>query len=141
MRYANHAERILQLLQPQVDGKVGMFSHALLATDLKRRGTTEVVIVGGTDEDGVDHEMADFVRVAHSIWRPDAVLAWGEPYDSPLWEGRTPGHAYVCRAQICTSPSSTTDEFVQALTGGARRKDANTTGSDGRSAADSDSAD
>lgn len=120
LRYANHAERILQLLEPQVDEKVGMFSNALLATDLKRRGTTEVVIVGGSDDDGVEHDMADFVRIAHSIWRPDSVLAWGEPYDSPLWENRTPGRAYVCKDQVCKSPATTTDEFVQALTGGAR---------------------
>ena len=124
-RYANQAERILQLLAPQVDDRVGMFSHALLASDLMRRGTTEVVIVGGTDDDGKEHDMADFVRVAQSIWRPDAVLAWGEPYDSPLWEKRTPGHAYVCRDQICKSPSTTTDEFVQALTGGALQQDTN----------------
>ncbi len=124
-RYTNHAERILQLLEPQVDDKVGMFSNALLATDLKRRGTTEVVIVGGTDDDGVEHDMADFVRVAQSIWRPDAVLAWGEPYDSPLWDDRTPGHAYVCKDQVCKAPATTTDEFVQALTGGALKHDAN----------------
>ena len=30
-------------------------------------------------------------------WRPDAVLAWGERYDSPLWDGRTDGLAYVCQ--------------------------------------------
>ncbi len=122
-RYTNHAERILQLLQPQVDDKVGMFSNALLATDLKRRGTTEVVIVGGTDDDGVEHDMAAFVRIAHSVWRPDVVLAWGEPYDSPLWHDRSPGQAYVCKDQVCKLPSTTTAEFVQALTGGPPRTD------------------
>ncbi|MFT6763106.1 MAG: hypothetical protein ACJAXA_001761, partial [Candidatus Aldehydirespiratoraceae bacterium] len=111
-RYSNHADRILALLTSQVDGKVGMFSNALLATDLKRRGTTEIVIVGDSD-----HDMSEFVRVAQSVWRPDAVLAWGEPYDSPLWEGRKPGFAYVCRDHVCAAPASTTEEFVQALTG------------------------
>ncbi|MEP1126199.1 MAG: thioredoxin domain-containing protein [Ilumatobacter sp.] len=130
LRYANHAERILQLLAPQVDDKVGMFSHALLAADLMRRGTTEVVIAGGTDGDGAEHDMADFVRVAHSIWRPDAVLAWGEPYDSPLWEDRTPGFAYVCKDHVCSAPSATTDEFVSALTGGALAKDTVTKAAD-----------
>ncbi|MGA9279645.1 thioredoxin domain-containing protein [Ilumatobacter sp.] len=117
LRYANHADRILHLLAGQLDDKVGQFSHAMLATDLARRGTTEIVIVGGEDDDGVEHDMSKFVRLAHSIWRPDAVLAWGEPYDSPLWEGRTPGRAYVCRDHTCAAPSTTTDEFVQALTG------------------------
>ncbi len=106
-RYANHADRILHLLAGQLDDKVGMFSNAMLATDLARRGTTEVVIVGGTDDEGVEHDMSDFVRIAHSIWRPDTVLAWGEPYDSPLWEGRTPGKAYVCRDHVCAAPATT----------------------------------
>ena len=116
-RYANHADRILHVLAGQLDDKVGMFSNAMLATDLARRGTTEVVIVGGTDDDGTEHDMSDFVRLAHSIWRPDTVIAWGEPYDSPLWEGRTAGRAYVCREHVCAAPATTTDEFVQALTG------------------------
>jgi uncharacterized protein YyaL (SSP411 family) len=88
-----------------------MFSHALLATDLRLRGTTEVVIVGD--------DMTEFVQIAQSIWRPDAVLAWGEPYDSPLWESRPAGHAYVCRDHVCAAPASTTEEFVTALTGRA----------------------
>ena len=116
-RYANHADRILHLVAGQMNDKVGMFSNAMLATDLARRGTTEVVIVGGEDADGTEHDMSTFVRTAHSIWRPDAVIAWGEPYDSPLWEGRSAGRAYVCRDHVCAAPSSTLGEFVQALTG------------------------
>ena len=116
-RYANHADRILHLLAGQMSDKVGMFSNAMLATDLARRGTTEVVIVGGDDDEGAEHDMSPFVRIAHSVWRPDAVIAWGEPYDSPLWEGRSAGRAYVCRDHVCAAPSSTVAEFVQALTG------------------------
>ena len=116
-RYANHADRILHMLAGQLDDKVGMFSNAMLATDLARRGTTEVVIVSGTDDDGNEHDMSEFVRIAHSIWRPDTVIAWGEPYDSPLWDGRTPGNAYVCRDHVCATPATTVNEFVQALAG------------------------
>ena len=136
LRYANHAERILQLLAPQVDDKVGKFSHALLAADLHRRGTTEIVIVDGTDDDGVEHDMADFVRIAHSIWRPDAVLAWGEAYDSPLWENRRPGLAYVCKDHVCAAPAATTHEFVAALTGGALTEDTVTSSGSGQTPAD-----
>ena len=117
LRYANQADRILQFIAPQVDSGVGMYSHALLAADLKRRGATQVAIVGGVDDEGVVHDMSDIVRIAHSIWRPDAVLAWGEPYESPIWEGRTPGHAYVCRDYVCAAPATTPEEFVKALTG------------------------
>ena len=42
-----------------------------------------------------------------SAWRPDVVLAWGEPYDSPLWEARVDGLAYVCRDYACQAPQDT----------------------------------
>ena len=87
-RYSHQADRILQLIKGLLGETVGGYSYALLAADLRRRGVTEVAIVG---------DRPDMVRLAHSIWRPDMVLAWGEPYDSPLWEGRSDGFAYVCR--------------------------------------------
>lgn len=37
------------------------------------------------------------------------MLAWGERYDSPLWEGRDDGRAYVCRSYTCQLP---TDEVA-----------------------------
>jgi len=107
-RYANHADRILQLLTPLLGDNPGMFSNALLAADLRRRGTTEVVIVG---------DRPDMVRLAQAIWRPDAVLAWGEPYDSPLWEGRSEGYAYVCRDYACELPRDSVEGLGEALTG------------------------
>ena len=36
---------------------------------------------------------------------PGRVLAWGERYDSPLWEGRADGAAYVCRDYACGLPA------------------------------------
>ena len=33
------------------------------------------------------------------------VLAWGEPYDSPLWASRRDGLAYVCQHYACQSPT------------------------------------
>ena len=85
-----------------------MFSNALLAADLRQRGVTEVAIVG---------DMPDFVRVAQSFWRPDVVLAWGERYDSPLWESRQDGFAYVCRDFVCAAPQDTLDGFAEQLVG------------------------
>ncbi len=35
------------------------------------------------------------------------MLAWGEPYDSPLWDGRRDGLAYVCRDYACQAPQDT----------------------------------
>ncbi len=107
-RYANQADRILQLLAAAVDKAPGQYSNAMVATDLRRRGLTEVVIVG---------DRPDLVRLAQSVWRPDTVLAWGEPYDSPLWEDRDDGFGYVCRNYACELPQDTLQGFAEALTG------------------------
>jgi hypothetical protein len=40
------------------------------------------------------------------------VIAWGEPYDSPLWDGRRDGFAYVCQNYTCQAPV----DSVEALT-------------------------
>src|SRR5690606_988684 len=45
-RYAHQADRILQLIGGVLDGPSGNYSNALVAADLRRRGLTEVVIVG-----------------------------------------------------------------------------------------------
>ncbi len=107
-RYANHADRILQLLGGVMEEQLTAHSNALIAADLRRRGTTEIAIVG---------DLPEFVRLAHSVWRPDAVLAWGERYDSPLWEGRTDGYAYVCRDFVCSAPQDDLDGFAEQLLG------------------------
>ena len=107
-RFANHADRILQLIGGILGDTVGLYSNALLAVDLRRRGLTEVAVVG---------DRPDLVRIAHTIWRPDTVLAWGEPYESPLWHGRADGFGYVCRDYACQTPQDTVEGFIEALTG------------------------
>ncbi|CAN5556113.1 thioredoxin domain-containing protein [soil metagenome] len=107
-RYANHADRILQLLASVVKKSPAAVSNALAAIEMRSRGLTEVAIVG---------ERPEMVRLAHLVWRPDAVLAWGEPYDSPLWAGRREGVAYVCRDYACEAPQVTVDGFFKQLTG------------------------
>jgi uncharacterized protein YyaL (SSP411 family) len=108
-RYANQADRILQLIGAMVDERsASMFANALIAADARRRGVTEIVIAGGR---------ADLVQVAQRVWRPDAVLAWGEAYDSPLWEGRTDGRAYLCRDYACELPHESAESFAEALRG------------------------
>jgi uncharacterized protein YyaL (SSP411 family) len=107
-RYANQADRILQLLAAALEKSPGQYSNALVATDLRRRGLTEVVVVG---------DRPDLVRLAQSVWRPDTVLAWGEPYDSPLWTDRAEGFGYVCRNYACELPQDTLQGFAEKLTG------------------------
>lgn len=107
-RYANQADRILQLVGSVLDEARGNYSNSLIAVDLRRRGLTEVVIAG---------DQPAFVRLALSVWRPDTVLAWGEPYDSPLWQDRADGFGYVCRDFTCQAPQDTLQGFAESLTG------------------------
>jgi uncharacterized protein YyaL (SSP411 family) len=107
-RYRNHADRILQLLGAVAEQFPGAVSNALLALELRHRGVMEIVVVG--DEPAM-------VQVAQTIWRPDIVTVWGERYDSPLWEQRTPGNAYVCRNGVCDLPITTPEALYEKITG------------------------
>ena len=103
---ADAADHILGLLGPSAGAHPTAFAHLLGALDLRLTGITEIAVVG---------DRPDLLDVVRSTWRPDAVLAWGEPYDSPLWHDRTPGHAYVCRNFTCEQPTTTADELRAQL--------------------------
>jgi uncharacterized protein YyaL (SSP411 family) len=106
-RYANHADRILQLLGRAIPSAPTAFCNALDALELRRHGIIEVVIPG--------RGRRDIVEAVQATWAPDAVLAWGEPYDSPLWTDRHAGLAYVCRQYACLAPSTSAEAVVAAL--------------------------
>lgn len=80
---------------------------AVDALALLHHGPIEVVIPG--------HDRPDLVAAVQQRWRPDVVVSWGDPIDSPLWEGRSDGSAYVCRRYACEAPSVTVEELVAAL--------------------------
>jgi uncharacterized protein YyaL (SSP411 family) len=46
---------------------------------------------------------------------PRAVLAWGEPFPSPLWEGRSAGRAYVCEGHTCQAPVDSVEALEAQL--------------------------
>jgi hypothetical protein len=94
-RYGDHAARILQLVGDVLDRAPGGFSYLLTALAVWLDGITEVAVVG---------DRPDLVAVVQETWRPEVVLAWGEPYPSPLWADRRPGFAYVCRDYVCQAP-------------------------------------
>ena len=110
-RYANHADRILRLLGSIMDSAPTAFSHALTAVDLRTFGVTEIVITG---------DRSDLCEEVWSTWRPNAVLAWGEPYDSPLWRHRSDGFAYVCSNFTCDLPASDVPSLAEQLRPGFR---------------------
>jgi uncharacterized protein YyaL (SSP411 family) len=109
-RYANHADQILRLAGPVAARHPTAFGHMLVAVDLATHGIDEVVVTG---------DRPDLVAVAQQAFLPHAVLAWGERYDSPLWEGRDDGAAYVCRDYTCQLPATDEATLTAQLT--ARR--------------------
>jgi uncharacterized protein len=105
-RFSNHAEQILRLLGRVMPQAPSAFSNALVAVDLVAGGITEIVIVG---------DRPDLVRAVRTHWLPNSVLAWGKPYDSPLWEGRTAGFAYVCQHYVCQIPVDSVEALLAQL--------------------------
>ncbi len=77
------------------------FTGLVAAAELAGGGLTEVVVTG---------DRPDLVEVVSRRYLPGTVLAWGEPYPSPLWEGRTAPEqsnlAFVCRDYACQAPTS-----------------------------------
>jgi uncharacterized protein YyaL (SSP411 family) len=94
-RYRHHAEQILALVGDLAAQHPTAFAQALSAIAVLRAGLTEIAVVG---------PRPDLVRTVAARYLPNAVLTWGEPFASPLWEGRAEGHAYVCRDFICLVP-------------------------------------
>ncbi len=105
-RYSEPAESVPRLLADALNRHPSAFSHLLGAVDMMATGTTEVAVVG---------ERPDLVQAVHSRYLPNAVLAWGEPYPSPLWEGRSEGLAYVCRGYACQAPVSAPEDLLAQL--------------------------
>ena len=106
-RYRNHADQILRLAGPLAARQPTAFGHLLVAIDLATHGVDEIVVAG---------DRPDLVALAQRTFLPRAVLAWGERYDSPLWQGRADGAAYVCRDYACQLPAGDVDALAAQLT-------------------------
>jgi uncharacterized protein YyaL (SSP411 family) len=104
--YRERAEDILRLVGDVAAEHPTAFANMLVAADIHHRGQTEVVI---SAHDG------SLVRAVQRRYLPNVVLAWGEPYDSPLWQGRDEPAAYVCRDYVCSLPVTTVEALVSLL--------------------------
>jgi uncharacterized protein YyaL (SSP411 family) len=111
-RYDDAARSIVDLLGALSARHPLAFGHLLAAVDLAHHGITEIVVTGDRPE---------LVDAATRAYRPRAVLAWGERYSSPLWEGRdergADGRAYVCRDYACRAPVTDADALLEQLAG------------------------
>jgi uncharacterized protein len=114
-RYGEHARQILGTVAGLVSRHGLAFGNMLWAVGLHALGVTEIVITGSRP---------DLVAEAHRAFTPHAVLAWGEPGNGPLWEGRDEtgdaGRAYVCRNHVCEAPVSTPEALrAQVISAGS----------------------
>jgi uncharacterized protein YyaL (SSP411 family) len=105
--YRERADDILRLCGPLAADHPLAFGHLLYAVDLAARGIDEIVVAG---------DRPDLVEAVQQRFTPNAVLAWGERYDSPLWLDRTDGRAYVCRHYACQLPATDPTTLVAQLT-------------------------
>jgi uncharacterized protein YyaL (SSP411 family) len=105
-RYRDRAEEIVRLLGTIAGQHPTAFAHLLEAVDLLDAGVTEIAVVGDRD---------DLVRVAQRRYLPNAVIAWGQPYESPLWAERRDGYAYVCRDFVCAAPVENEEALAAQL--------------------------
>jgi uncharacterized protein YyaL (SSP411 family) len=104
--YRSRGEDVLRLLAEPLERHPSAFAHLLGAVDFVASGAREVVVAG---------DRPDLVKIAQRAFTPNAVLAWGERWSSPLWDGRVDGNAYVCEHFACRAPVSTPDGLVSAL--------------------------
>ena len=107
-RYRSAGQRIVELAAPLLGEHPTALADMVAASAWVSEGT-EVVIAG---------DRPDLLAVVRRRWLPEAVLAWGEPWDSPLWEGRTGGAAYVCRRFACQAPALAPSTLASQLDAG-----------------------
>jgi uncharacterized protein YyaL (SSP411 family) len=95
-RYTAAARGVVDMLGPLLARHPTAFPYTLLTALPLAQGWTEVVVAG---------DRPDLLATVHGRWLPDAVVAWGEPTASPLWEDRDAGRAYVCQHYQCQLPT------------------------------------
>ena len=111
-RFQERAEAVIEAMGPALGGLPVAFTAMVSAAETARTGLTEIVVTG---------DRPDLLRVCRSTYLPGAVLAWGKPFSSPLWEGRdgpdTRGLAFVCVDYACKAPSREAAELAAQLGG------------------------
>ena len=107
--YADASQGVLRLLHTYLERQPTAVTVALATVDLVVTGPTEIVVGG---------DRPDLVRAVQRRYLPTAVLAWGEAYASPLWEGRDRPAAYVCRDFVCGLPADSVDDLIEQIGSG-----------------------
>ncbi|HET9691598.1 MAG TPA: thioredoxin domain-containing protein [Acidimicrobiales bacterium] len=108
--HRDRARRVLDAMAPAMAKAPAAFTGMVAVAAAMAADGVEVVVTG---------DRPDLVAAARAGYDPDRVLAWGAPYPSPLWEGRTgpgrDGFAYVCRGYVCAAPTDDPAEVTRLL--------------------------
>ena len=90
--------RTIALARPLLERHPGALPDLVAALTMWN-GRYEIVVTG---------DRPDLLAEVRRRWLPDAVVAWGQPDDGPLFDGRNPqlGRAYVCQARSCRMPAA-----------------------------------
>ncbi len=104
--FRNSSLRVVNLLNQGIARHPGAFPLLIQTLTLLNGDSHDVVIPG--------HAHA-LIAALQGRWLPDGVVSFGERIDSPLWEGRKEGYAYICRNFSCQQPVSKAIEFATAL--------------------------
>jgi uncharacterized protein YyaL (SSP411 family) len=111
-RYTEAAAQVVQVLSPSMSVMPSAFCGTVPVASYLGGPRRQVVVASRSPE---------LVQQVWGRYLPDTVLAWGETYESPLWEGRdgpqAQGKAFVCEDYSCRLPVTTTNELA-ALLGG-----------------------
>lgn len=91
------AEKIVSLAGATLESYPHAFPVVLLALPYLGNQSSEIVIPG------TPRELLDATR---SRWTPNLVMAYGERYPSPIWEGKSEGYAYLCKGYVCSEPTN-----------------------------------
>jgi uncharacterized protein len=110
-RFSRSAREVVDLFGETLTRHPTAFAHSVLTAELLLEGLTEVVVTG---------DRPDLVAAVRDRWLAGTVLAWGEPTRSPLWAGRQPDRAYVCRDYACRLPADDVATLSAQLTEGVR---------------------
>jgi uncharacterized protein len=122
-RFARVAVRVLEAAAEQLARLSSAFGYLCCALDFHLARRQEVALVGAPDQKG----MKALLQVIRGEWRPNTVVAAGQPGDAraeeliPLLRGRTEldgrAAAYVCERFACQRPTADPDELRAQLAG------------------------
>jgi uncharacterized protein len=104
------ARQTMELMSPALSRVPAAFPGVILAASYISSPRREVVVASSSEA---------LVRPVWQRYLPDTVLAWGEPYPTPLWEGRdgpeAAGRAFVCEGYTCQLPVTAPTELAALL--------------------------